>query len=149
LDTLTVDGIRTFPGVPESVQAVRAWVADCLPGSPAAADAALILSELFTSTIFYWASGHAGGLATVSIAIGRGRARIHVIDQGARLELSRADHSAAAEEPRLGATMTIVRELADEFVAEGPDKCVTFRVAGPARLSLPDEPGESQPEVKQ
>ena len=74
-------------------------------------------------------------------------ARIHVIDQGGHLELSQAARSVAAaavaEAPHLGAGLTIVRELADEFVAEGPDKCFTLRVAAPVRPSPPDGPGES------
>jgi anti-sigma regulatory factor (Ser/Thr protein kinase) len=144
--TLTVNGVRTFAGVPESVRAARAWVADCLPDSSAAADAALMVSELFTNAILYSTSGHPGGLVTMSIAIGRGMARIHVIDQGGHLELSQAARSVAAavaEAPHLGAGLTIVRDLADEFAAEGPDKCFTLRVAVPVRPSPPDGPGES------
>ena len=82
METLAVNGVRIFAGVPESVRAARAWIADCLPDSPAAADAALMVSELFTNAILYSMSGHPGGVVTVSIAIGRGKARIHVIDQG-------------------------------------------------------------------
>ena len=73
-----------------------AWVAGCLAGSPAAADAALMVSELFANAILYTTSGHSGGLVTVSIAISRGMARIHVIDQGASLDLGKAAPSTAA-----------------------------------------------------
>ena len=144
METLVVNGVRTFAGVPESVRAARDWVADCLPDSPAAADAALMVSELFTNAVLYSTSGHPGGTVTVSIALGRGMARIHVIDQGGHLELSRAARSVAAavtEAPHLGAGLTIVRELADEFMAEGPDKCFTLRIAVPVRSSPPDGPG--------
>ena len=55
-----------------------------------------MVSELFTNAILYTTSGHPGGLVTVSIAISRGMARIHVIDQGAFLELSQAAPSTAA-----------------------------------------------------
>lgn len=146
METLAVNGVRIFAGVPESVRAARAWIADCLPDSPAAADAALMVSELFTNAILYSMSGRPGGVVTVSIAIGRGKARIHVIDQGGLLELSQAARSVApavAEAPHLGAGLTIVRELADEFAADGPDKCFTLRVAGPARPSPPGDPGEN------
>ena len=71
-----------------------------------------MVSELFTNAILYTTSGHSGGLVTVSIAISRGMARIHVIDQGASLELGQAAPStaaAAAAAPRLGAGLTIVR----------------------------------------
>ena len=106
-----------------------------------------MVSELFANAILYTTSGHSGGLVTVSIAISRGMARIHVIDQGASLELGQAAPStaaAAAAAPRLGAGLTIVRQLADEFVTEGPDKCFTLRVAGPVRPSLSDGPGGSE-----
>ena len=154
METLAVPGVRTYAGVPESARAARNWVAACLAGSPAAADAALMVSELFANAILYTTSGHSGGLVTVSIAISRGMARIHVIDQGASLDLGRAAPStaaAAAAAPRLGAGLTIVRQLADEFVTAGPDKCFTLRVAGPVRPSPADGPGdgelEHQPEA--
>lgn len=143
METLVVNGVRTFAGVPESVRAARAWVAGCLAGSPAAADAVLMVSELFTNAVLYSTSGHPGGVVTVSIALGRGMARIHVIDQGGHLELSQAARTVAtavAEAPHLGGGLTIVRELADEFVVDGPDRCFTLRVAAP---SPADEPGGS------
>ena len=144
--TVVVDGVLTFTGVPESVRAARAWIAECLSGSPAADDAALMVSELFTNAILYTTSGHSGGLVTVSIAISRGMARIHVIDQGAFLELSQAAPSTAAAvatAPRLGAGLTIVSTLADEFVTEGGQ--VTLRIAAPVRPSPPDGPGGREP----
>lgn len=150
VQTLTANGVRTFPGVPESVRAARAWIAECLSGSPGADDAALMVSELFTNALIYSGSGQLGGVVTVSIAIGCGRAHIHVIDQGAHLERIDAGQVAAivAAAPRLDAGLTIVRELADEFTEQGPDKCFTLRVAGPARPSPPGGPGESEPEVR-
>ena len=144
MKTLVVDGVHTFAGVPESARAARAWITGCLAGSPAADDAALMVSELFANAVLYTTSGHVGGLVTVSIAISRGMARIHVIDQGASLEPGQAAPStaaAAAAAPRLGAGLTIVRELADEFVTDGPDKCFTLRVAGPFQPSPLDGPG--------
>jgi hypothetical protein len=38
---------RVFPGTPESVSGVRAFVAEALPADPAAEDAVLMASELF------------------------------------------------------------------------------------------------------
>lgn len=144
MDTLTVDGVRVFASVPESAFAVLGWATDCLPDSPAAADTALTVSRLFASAVLYSTSGHSGCPVIVSIAIGRGMARIHVIDQGARLKLSQAVPSVAialASAPRPAAGLTIVRELT-ESVAEGPDRCLTLRVAGPVRPSPPDGPGD-------
>ena len=146
MTTLTVNDVRIFAGVPESVRAARAWVADCLPDSPAADDAALMVSELFTNAISLLDVGPSGWPGHVSIAVGRGMARVDVIDQGGDLEVSKAALSVAAavaEAPHLGAGLTIVRELADESAAEGPDKCFTLRVAVPVRPSPPDGPGES------
>jgi anti-sigma regulatory factor (Ser/Thr protein kinase) len=148
LRTVVVDGVLTFTDVPESVRAGRAWIAECLSGSPAADDAALMVSELFANAILYTTSGHSGGLVTVSIAIGRGLARIHAIDQGAFLELNHAAPStvaAAPGAPRPRAGLTIVRALADEFVTGVPDKCFTVRIAGPAQSSPLGGPGGSDP----
>ncbi|MGH3192344.1 MAG: ATP-binding protein [Streptosporangiaceae bacterium] len=138
METLTVSGTRTFASLPESVRAARAWVTSYLPGSPAAGDAALMVSELFTNAILYSTSGHSGGSVTVIIAISRSMARIDVIDQGGALDLRQAAFCVAAavvEATRLGAGLTIVRELADASGDDGPDKWFTLCVdvpAGPA-----------------
>ncbi len=47
---------RAFAGLPESVSAARSWVAGFFPSPAAAADAALMTSELFTNVILYSAS---------------------------------------------------------------------------------------------
>ena len=53
---------RSFPGTPEAVSAVRAWVAGFVPGSAVADDVALITSELVTNAVLHTASGLPGGL---------------------------------------------------------------------------------------
>ena len=137
--TLTVCDARVFAGIPESVPTARAWVAGHLPGSPAADDVALMVSELFTNAISYSASGHSGGQVTVGIAVSRGHPRVDVIDQGADLEVSKAAlcvAAAVAAAHRLGAGLKIVRELADESGADGPDKWFTLRIDVPAEGGL-------------
>ncbi len=58
---------RAFAGLPESVSAARSWVAGFFPSPAAAADAALMTSELFTNVILYSASRLPGGQVTVSL----------------------------------------------------------------------------------
>ena len=80
---LTVDAARTFPGRPESARAARIWAVSHLPpGSPAADDVALMVSELVTNALRYSRSALPGGSVAVSLAIGGGQVRVDVVDQG-------------------------------------------------------------------
>jgi Histidine kinase-like ATPase domain len=115
---------RAFAGRPESVRAARAWVAGFFAGSPAAADAALMVSELFTNAIKYTASRLPGGLVTVKVAAGDGTARVDVIDQGA-LPGTAAAHG-------LGKGLVIVAQLAELFGADGSDRWFAVRTGGAA-----------------
>jgi anti-sigma regulatory factor (Ser/Thr protein kinase) len=152
LDTLIVPGVRTLADVPESIRATCAWIGECLSGSPAANDAALMVSRLAATAILYSTSGQPGDPITVSTAIGRGVARVHVISHGARCQHGRARSisiaAAAVAATPVGAGLTIVRELADVFTVEGRDKCFTLRIAGPVRPSPADGSGESEPEAE-
>jgi len=117
---------RAFAGLPESVSAARAWVAGFVPGSPAAADAALMTSELFTNAILYSASGLPGGQVTVSVRTADGAIRVDVVDQGAV--------PPPAEAPRgLGKGLAIVSALADVFGADGTDRWFWLRTRDGAR----------------
>ena len=113
---------RAFAGRPESVRAARSWVAGFLAGSPAAADAALLTSELFTNAITYTASCLPGGSVTVKVAAGSGTARVDVIDQGA-LPGATAHHG-------LGKGLVIVAQLAELFGADGSDRWFALRTGG-------------------
>jgi hypothetical protein len=117
-----------------------AWIGECLSGSPAADDAALMVSRLAASAILYSTSGQPGDLVTASIAIGRGMARIHVISQGAHCQHGLARSTVTATPAAAG--LTIICALPEEFAAEGPDKCLTFHIAGSVRPFLPDGPGD-------
>jgi hypothetical protein len=150
LDTLIVPGVRILADAPESIRVTCAWIGKCLSGSPAADDAALMVSRLAATAILYSTSGQPGDLITVSVAIGHGAARVHVIAQATRCQHGRARSiaTASAAATPAGAGLTIVCELAEEFTDEGPDKCFTLRVAGPVRPSPADGSGESEPEAE-
>ncbi|MGH3189409.1 MAG: ATP-binding protein [Streptosporangiaceae bacterium] len=122
---------RAFPGRPEAVGEVRAWVAEILAGSPAVADAGLMASELATNAILHSASGLPGGKFTVEASAAGGTARIDIIDEGAL-------PPGAGRSAGLGQGTVIVRELADAFGADGPDRWFTVGTAGRSAPALAD-----------
>jgi anti-sigma regulatory factor (Ser/Thr protein kinase) len=94
-----------------------------LPGSPAADDAALMTSELFTNAILYSASRLPGGVVLVSVRTGNTWIRVDVFDQG--------DIPPCIAAPSgLGQGLEIVRQLADVFGADGPDRWFSLRLGG-------------------
>jgi len=106
---------RVFACCPESVSAARSWVAGFFPVPAAAADAALMTSELFTNAILYSASRLPGGHVTVSVGVTGAMVRVDVVDQGAVSPCMAAPHG-------LGAGLAIVSQLADESGADGTDR---------------------------
>jgi len=114
---------RAFAGLPGSVSAARAWVAGFVPGSPAAGDAALLTSELFTNAILHSASRLPGGQVTVSVRTGGGIVRVDVTDQGAL-------PPCFPQCPGLGQGLALVAALADVFGADGPDRWFALRTGG-------------------
>lgn len=115
--------VRAFAGTPESVSAARAWAAGFLPGSPAAADVALMTSELFTNAILYSASRLPGGVVLVGVRSGETWIRVDVIDQG-------GIPPCVAAPSGLGAGLEIVRQLADVFGAEDGSRWFSLRTGG-------------------
>ena len=113
---------RAFAGRPESVRAARSWVAGFF-GSSAAADAALMTSELFTNAVLHSASGLPGGAVTVTVTPGDGTARVDVIDQGEMPACATAPHG-------LGKGLVIVAQLAELFGADGSDRWFALRTGG-------------------
>ena len=114
---------RAFAGRPESVSAARSWVAGFFPGPAAAADAALMTSELFTNAILYSASRLPGGQVTVSVGIAGGSLRVDVIDQG--------EIAPCMAAPRgLGQGLALVAALADAYGADGRDRWFALRTGG-------------------
>ena len=114
---------RVFAGCPESVSAARSWVEGFFPSPAAAADAALMTSELLTNAILYSASRLPGGQVTVSIGAGGGTVRVDVVDQGAVPPGMAAPHG-------LGTGLAIVSQLADESGADGCDHWFALRTGG-------------------
>jgi len=114
---------RVFPGRPESVREARVFVAALMGHSPAAADAALLTSELVTNAIQHSASGLPGGTVMVSVRRGHAWVRVDVHDQG---ELVLGVSGRIAE----GMGLTIVRELADMSGSDGPDNWFVLLLGG-------------------
>lgn len=138
MDTLIVPGVRILADVPESIRVTCAWIGECLSGSPAADGAAQTVSRLAATAILY--PGRRRDPITVSVAIGRGTARIHVISQGAHCQHGLARSTVTAAPAAAG--LTIICALFEEFAAEGPDKCLTFHIAGSVRPFPPGGPGD-------
>lgn len=130
---------RVFPGTPESVGQVRAFVAGAVPAGPAADDAVLMASELATNAVVHSASGQPGGMYSVEVTpAAPGMARIDVIDQGPLAD-------PAARQPGFGAGLGIVSQLAASFGAEGPDRW--FTVTSGAYRDDPEALAEAYPEA--
>ncbi len=120
---VTATCTRSFPGLPEAVSAARSWVAGFFPVPAAAADAALMTSELVTNAILYSASGLPGGPVTVSIGTAGGSLRVDVIDQG--------EMPPCMPTPRgLGQGLVLVAALADASGADGRDRWFELRAGG-------------------
>ena len=114
---------RVFAGCPESVSAARSWVAGFFPSPAAAADAALMTSELFTNAILYSASRLPGGHVTVSVGTGGGSLRVDVIDQG-ECRPAWPLRAASARAWRWSP------QLADASGADGRDRWFALRTGG-------------------
>jgi anti-sigma regulatory factor (Ser/Thr protein kinase) len=145
---LTLDAVRILAGRPQTARAARIWVVSHLPDSPAADDVALMVSELVTHAILCSRSGLPGGSVTVRLAIRADQLRVDVIDQGNGREqpalparppgLPSGGHAGGVPHidkalvgmSGLGVGLVIVRELADAFGAEGPDKWFTLSLGG-------------------
>jgi anti-sigma regulatory factor (Ser/Thr protein kinase) len=97
-------------------------VAGFFPCPAAAADAALMTSELVTNAVLYSASGLPGGQVTVSVRIADDVTRVGVTDQG-------PVPACSAGLPGLGLGLAIVRELADVCGTDGPDRWFELRTA--------------------
>jgi anti-sigma regulatory factor (Ser/Thr protein kinase) len=114
---------RAFAGLSQSVSAARSWVAGFFPDPAAAADAALMTSELITNAVLYSASRLPGGQVIVSVRPGNGSVRVDVIDQGEAPPCFGAPHG-------LGQGLVLVAALADDFGADGPDRWFAVRTGG-------------------
>jgi len=114
---------RAFAGVPGSVSAARSWVAGFFPDPVAAADAALMTSELVTNAILHSASRLPGGQVMVRVSNGSGMVRVDVVDQG---EVPPCFPQCRG----LGQGLALVAALADDSGADGPDRWFTLSTGG-------------------
>jgi anti-sigma regulatory factor (Ser/Thr protein kinase) len=88
----------TVAGRPDRVAVARAFVTAVLgAGQPAAADAALLVSELAANSVQHSASGRPGATLTITVTTRAGRVRVEVTDDGGpgRPRLRRAPGSDA------------------------------------------------------
>jgi len=107
--------VRAFPGLPESAHEARAFVGEALAGLPAAADAALMTSELFANAINYTASGLPGGIVVVGVRRTPACVCVDVVNAGELPPcITRYGHG-------LGKGLEIVRQLASAFGVNGRD----------------------------
>lgn len=81
MSTARVWGL-TCPGFPEEVSRARRWTRDILRGSPLAADAELIVSELSANAILHTASGQDSGSFSVALAVSAQVIAMSVTDDG-------------------------------------------------------------------
>lgn len=125
---------RTFPGTPEQVRGVRAFLAGLLDDDPAASDAVLCLSELSANAVQHSRSGEPGGTFTVRVAFAaRGAFLVAVADRGGAW-LPRSGPDLAG-----GRGLLIVRELAADWGVAGDETgwTVWFCMGGSGAAGLP------------
>ena len=102
----------TYPGIPESVPAVRRLVRAALAHSPRVSDLELVAAELATNAIRHTPSGLEGGTFTVTVRRLPGQARLEVTDQGTMpWRQAPANGDGLAEH---GRGLAVVAALADE-----------------------------------
>jgi anti-sigma regulatory factor (Ser/Thr protein kinase) len=107
----------TLPGRPEAARAAREFTAACLPGCPAADDAALCVDELVANAIQHSRSGLPSGTVTVRVAVAPGKwLRVEVEDAGP-LRAAMPSQRAALDERGRG--LALVVSLAEVFGADG------------------------------
>ncbi len=130
---------RSYPGRPDQVPQVRAFLAQVLGGCPAADDAALMADELAVNAIIHAHSGEPGGMFTVRVEVCDGMwVRVGVEDEGGptapRLR-TRSSGSADAGVREGGQGLRIVSALSDAWGVTGDviARTVWFRLDWDAR----------------
>ena len=120
---------RVFPGRPDQVACARLFVSARLTHCPAAADAALLTSELVTNAVQHTASG-AGGRFRVSVCHGPDGVRIAVFDDGSPATPALAPRTELATS---GQGLMLVTALASRWGHHGSQhgRAVWFEITCP------------------
>jgi anti-sigma regulatory factor (Ser/Thr protein kinase) len=116
-----LDG-AAFPGVPESLAGVRAYVRGAVArhGSDVADVAALLATEIATNSVIHSRSGQPGGHISIAVIDGETTVRVQVLDQGSdeSVPLVRAGAESLREH---GHGLIIVENLAACWGSEPTD----------------------------
>jgi serine/threonine-protein kinase RsbW len=114
---------RSYPGRPDQVPRVRAFLARVLEGCPAAADVILLADELAANAVLHSHSGEPGGVFTVHVEACDGQwVRVGVEDEGGPTppRLHTSVHAAGAKDTGEGGKgLQIVAALAGAWGVTG------------------------------
>jgi anti-sigma regulatory factor (Ser/Thr protein kinase) len=135
----------TYPATAAHVSQARRSLARALNGYPAAADAALCLSELATNACVHSQSCEPGGHFTVRAVIRGGQLRVEVHDDGG--PWTRPVHRRDGQH---GRGLLILAQLASDWGRTGDSATgwtiwFTMTLDGPAAAATPQHAKEKQP----
>jgi anti-sigma regulatory factor (Ser/Thr protein kinase) len=110
---------RRFQRQPDQVAAARRFVTEAFPrGSEVRETARLLVSETVTSTLDQASFGLGDGMFEIAYAVGSGRLRVEVFDDGGPARLRRRIHDVHAES---GRGLRLVQTMASRWgVREDP-----------------------------
>ncbi|QHA05259.1 ATP-binding protein [Streptomyces broussonetiae] len=107
------------PGFPEEVSRARRWTRDILRGSPLAADAELIVSELSANAILHTASGLESGRFHLALAVSPQVIALSVTDDGGAATAPKVEDQ--AEDTEHGRGLGMVSAIAHRVVVHNSD----------------------------
>ncbi|MFH8771674.1 ATP-binding protein [Streptomyces sp. NPDC017958] len=107
------------PGFPEEVSRARRWTRDILRGSPLAADAELIVSELSANAILHTASGLESGRFHLALAVSPQVIALSVTDDGGAATAPKVEDQ--AEDAEHGRGLGMVSAIAHRVVVHDSD----------------------------
>ncbi|MGW3202679.1 ATP-binding protein [Streptomyces sp. NPDC001135] len=107
------------PGFPEEVSRARRWTRDILRGSPLAADAELIVSELSANAILHTASGQESGRFHLALAVSPQVIALSVTDDGGAATAPKVEDQ--VEDAEHGRGLGMVSAIAHRVVVHDSD----------------------------
>ncbi|WP_432089838.1 ATP-binding protein [Streptomyces sp. NRRL F-5630] len=107
------------PGFPEEVSRARRWTRDILRGSPLAADAELIVSELSANAILHTASGLESGRFHLALAVSPHVIALSVTDDGGAATAPKA--AGQVEDAEHGRGLGMVNAIAHRVMVHDSD----------------------------